>query len=53
MGTLWVIVVFAFVVGTLAVIGFAIVESTSYAHRSNPYRDPTTGDRRWSSPHLD
>jgi hypothetical protein len=53
MGTLWVIVVFAFVIAVLAVVAFALFESTPYAHSSDPFRDPVTGKRRWDSPHLD
>jgi hypothetical protein len=53
MATLWVIVVFAFVLGVLAVVVFALFESTPYAHKTDPYRDPHTGKRRWDSPHLD
>jgi len=53
MGTLWVIIVFAFVIAVLAIVAFAIFECTPYAHDSDPYRDPTTGRRRWPSPRLD
>jgi hypothetical protein len=53
MGMLWVIVVFAFVIAVLAVVLFALFESTPYAHSTDPFRDPATGKRRWDSPHLD
>jgi hypothetical protein len=53
MGTLWVIIVFAFVIAVLAIVAFAIFECTPYAHDSDPYRDATTGRRRWPSPRLD
>jgi predicted outer membrane lipoprotein len=53
MATLWVIIVFAFVVAVLAVVAFAIFESMPFEHRSDPFRDSTTGLRRWESPHLD
>ena len=53
MATLWVIIVFAFVIGVLAIVAFALFECTAFAHDSDPYRDPTTGQRRWPSPRLD
>ncbi len=46
------ILVFVFVIGVLAVVGYALYESTPLPHRGNPYRDQT-GKRRFSSPHLE
>lgn len=37
----------------LAAVVFGLYELTPFAHRSNPYRDPRTGKRRWESPHLE
>lgn len=53
MGTLFVIIVLAFVVLVLAVVAFALFELTPFARDSDDFRDPITGRRRWESPHLD
>jgi uncharacterized membrane protein YbaN (DUF454 family) len=53
MGTLFVIIVLAFVVLVLAVVAFALFELTPFARDSDAFRDPLTGRRRWESPHLD
>ncbi len=53
MGTLFVVIVLAFVVSVLAVVGFGLFELTPFARDSDPFRDPRTGRRRWDSPHLD
>ena len=47
------VLVFVFVIGVLAIVGFALYESTPLPHRGNPYRDSLTGERRFSSPHLE
>jgi hypothetical protein len=49
----WIVVVLAFVVGVLALVGFALFEASPLPHRENPYRDPQTHKRRFESPHLD
>ena len=46
-------VVFVFVIGVLAIVGYALWECTPLPHRLNPYRDHDTGKRRFESPHLD
>ena len=46
------IIVFLFVIGVLAVVGYALYEMTPLPRRSNPYRD-VAGHRRWESPHLE
>ena len=46
------VIAFAFVVGVLAVVVFALFELTPFARSSNPLRD-STGRRLWESPHLD
>jgi hypothetical protein len=53
MGTLFMIIVLAFVVTVLAVIAFGLFELTPFARDSEPFRDFLTGRRRWESPHLD
>ncbi len=45
--------VFVFVIGVLAIVGYALYECTPLPHRLNPYRDAKTGKRRFESPHLD
>ena len=52
MGTLWMIVVFAFVLVVLGVIVYGLFELTPLAHHDR-LRDPRTGRRRWESPHLE
>jgi hypothetical protein len=47
------VLVFVFVVGVLAVVGYALYESTPLPRRANPYRDSLTGQRRFPSPHLE
>jgi hypothetical protein len=44
---------FAFVFGTLAVVGWALFEMTGFARHKDQFRDPRTGQRRGSSPRLD
>ena len=53
MTILFVIIVMAFVVAVLGLVAFALFELTPLARSENPYRDPSTGSRRWESPHLD
>jgi len=52
MGTLWIIVVFAFVLFVLGVVVYGLFELTPLA-RHDQLRDPRTGRRRWESPHLE
>jgi hypothetical protein len=52
MSVLVIFVVIAFVVGVLAVVGFALYEASPFPRRVNPYRDPLTHERD-ESPHLD
>jgi hypothetical protein len=44
---------FAFVVGTLAVVAWALFEVSPFARHKDQYRDPRTGERRGTSPRLD
>ncbi|HEY5661339.1 MAG TPA: hypothetical protein VIR59_11165 [Gaiellaceae bacterium] len=44
---------FAFVVGTLVVVGYALFEMSPFARHDDRYRDPHTGKFRGSSPRLD
>lgn len=46
-------IVLLFVVGVIAFVAFGVYECTPFAHQENPYRNHTTGRRRWESPHLD
>ena len=43
----------AFVVGTLACVGWALFELSPWARHKDQFRDPRTGTFRGSSPHLD
>jgi hypothetical protein len=47
------VIVFAFVLGVLAVVAYALFEASPFAHHVNEFRDPRTGRRRGESPHLD
>jgi hypothetical protein len=47
------IIVAVFVFAILGIAALALLELTPLAHRTNPYRDPTTGRRRFDSPHLE
>jgi hypothetical protein len=47
------VIVFAFVLGVLAVVTYGLFEVSPFAHHVNEFRDPRTGKRRWESPHLD
>jgi hypothetical protein len=53
MDILAIIVVFAFVFGTLGVVAYALFEVSPFAHHAESFRDPRTGKRRWESPRLD
>jgi hypothetical protein len=44
---------FAFVIGTLVVVGWALFEMSPFAHHEDQYRDPRTGKFRGKSPRLD
>jgi hypothetical protein len=44
---------FAFVLGTLAVVAWALFEISPYARHKDQFRDPRTGERRGTSPRLD
>jgi hypothetical protein len=51
--TFFTIVVGVFVVGVLALVAYALFELSPFAPRSETYRDPETGRRRWESPRVD
>jgi hypothetical protein len=53
MQALWIVVVFVFVIGVLATVGFALFELTPFARHSDRFRDPQTGKRLAPSPRLD
>jgi hypothetical protein len=46
-------IVLALVIGILVAVGYALYECTPLAHRLNPYRNHTNGERRGESPHVD
>jgi hypothetical protein len=46
-------IVFGFVFSVLAVVGFALFKMSPFAHHTDHYRDPETGERRFDSPRLD
>jgi hypothetical protein len=52
-GFLGTLLAFAFVVGTLLVVGWALFEMSPFAGHEDRYRDPHTGKTRGSSPRLD
>ena len=47
------LIVFAFVVSVLAVVGYALFEISPFATHRDHFRDPRTGERRGESPRLD
>jgi len=51
--TLFIIIVAVFVIAVLALVGYGFFEMSPFARHSDQLRDPTTGERRWESPHLD
>ena len=53
MSVLFTIVVLAFVVAVLALVGYAIFEMSPFGRHKDHYRDPETGNRRWESPNLE
>jgi hypothetical protein len=53
MNTVVLIVVFAFVISVLALVGLALVEMSPVSRHRDHYRDPDTGERRFKSPRLD
>lgn len=53
MNTLFIVVVFAFVLAVLGVVAYALFELSPFAHHVDRFRDPRTGQRRWPSPRLD
>jgi hypothetical protein len=53
MDTLFIVVAFAFVIGTLAVVAYALFEMSPFARHREQFRDPRSRRRRGSSPHLE
>ena len=53
MSIIFLIIVFAFVISVLGVVGFAIFEISPFGHHKDHYRDPETGKTRFDSPRLD
>lgn len=47
------VIVFAFVVSVLSLVGFVLFKLSPLAHHADHYRDPKTGERRFESPRLD
>ncbi len=53
MALLFTVIVIAFVITVLALVGYALFEMTPFATHTDQLRDPRTGKRRWESPRLD
>lgn len=53
MNIVMLIIVFAFVISVLGLLGFTIFEISPFGRHSNHYRDPETGKKRFDSPRLD
>jgi hypothetical protein len=53
MNTLFIVVVFVFVLAVLAVVAYTAFEVSPFAHHAERFRDSRTGKRRWDSPQLD
>ena len=47
------LIVFAFVLSVLAVVGYALFEISPFATHRDHFRDPRTGERLGESPRLD
>ena len=47
------IIVFAFVISVVALVGFTIFEVSPFGRHTDHYRDSETGKRRFDSPELD
>ncbi len=52
MALLFTVIVIAFVITVLALVGYALFEMP-FATHTDQLRDPRTGKRRWESPRLD
>jgi len=50
---LFTIVVLVFVIGVLALVGYALFEMSPWGRHKDHYRDPQTGQRRFESPNLE
>lgn len=53
MNTLWTVIATVFVLAALAFLAYGLFEVTPLARHADRLRDPTTGKRRWESPHLE
>ena len=53
MNIVMLIIVFAFVVSVLGLVGFTIFEISPFGRHSDHYRNSATGKRRFDSPRLD
>jgi hypothetical protein len=53
MQALYTIVVFVFVIGVLATVGYVLFEVTPLASHKERFRDPRNGKRLNESPRLD
>ena len=53
MQALYTVIVFVFVVGVLATVGFALYAASPFASHRDRFRDPQTGKRQSEFPHLD
>jgi hypothetical protein len=52
MSTIWVVITTTFVLGVLAFLTFGLLALLFGSH-ADQFRDPTTGETLWESPHLE
>ena len=53
MAMLFTLIVLSFVIAVLLVAGYAFFELSPFASHRDHYRDPATGERRWTPPNLE
>jgi hypothetical protein len=53
MYTVWVTIVFLFVFGVFAVVGWSLFKMSPFAHHTDVYRDPVTHEFLGEPPRLD
>ena len=50
MYVMWTTIVFLFVIGVLAVVGWVLFKMSPFAHHAEQFRDPVTGE--WTAGSL-
>ncbi len=53
MNMIFLVIAMVFVFTVLGLVAYSIFAVTPYARHKDHYRDPDTGERRFSSPRLD